>query len=65
MVRRAIDFTEKLFLLLIAGFTVVSMGQEILLLVTEAVAMVLIYEASAILLIAAACWIISRMRDSE
>jgi protein PsiE len=33
MVKRAIDATEKLFLLVIAGFTVVAMAQEIFLLV--------------------------------
>ena len=33
MVKRAIDATEKLFLLVIAAFTVVAMGQEILLLI--------------------------------
>ena len=33
MVKRAIDAAEKIFLLLIAGFTVIAMGQEILLLV--------------------------------
>ncbi|MEK8031282.1 phosphate-starvation-inducible PsiE family protein [Ideonella sp. DXS29W] len=30
MIKSAIDFGEKLFLVLIAGFTVVAMGQEIL-----------------------------------
>jgi len=118
MVRRAINLTEKLFLLLIAGFTVVAMGQEILLFIAnrkvelkdlllmfiyaevlgmltafysrqrnlillplfiaitalsrliilqgkEAHAVVLLYEGGAILLIAAACWIISRMCGLE
>ena len=32
-IKRAIEFTEKLFLVLIAGFTVVAMGQEVMLLV--------------------------------
>ena len=32
-VKQAFDSTEKLFLILIAGFTVVAMGQEILLLI--------------------------------
>jgi protein PsiE len=114
-IRRLIDAAEKLFLALIAGFTVVAMGQEILLLIenrhvalkdlllmfiyAEVLGMlgafysrqrnliilplfisitalsrliilqgkdsdpiVLLYEAIAILLIAAACWVISRMR---
>jgi protein PsiE len=118
MIKRLIDFTEKLFLLLIAVFTVVAMGQEILQLVhspqvelkdlllmfiyaevlgmlaayysrqrnlillplfiamtalsrliilqgKEADAVVLLYEGGAILLIAAACAIISRVRGSD
>lgn len=118
MVKRAIDATEKLFLLLIAAFTVVAMGQEILLLVEnrkvelkdlllmfiyaevlgmlaafysrqrnlillplfiamtalsrliilqgkETDAVVLLYESGAILLIALACGIISRMRSAN
>lgn len=118
MVKRAIDVTEKLFLLLIAVFTVVAMGQEILLLFDnrkvalqdlllmfiyaevlgmlssfysrqrnvillplfiamtalsrliilqgkEADAVALLYESGAILLIALACWIISRMRSAD
>ena len=32
-VRHAIDSTERLFLILIAGFTVIAMGQEIMVLV--------------------------------
>ena len=117
VVKRSIEFTEKLFLLLIAGFTVIAMGQEILLLVEnrkvelkdlllmfiyaevlgmlaafysrqrnlillplfiamtalsrliilqgkEADAVVLLYESGAILLIALACWIISRTRHA-
>jgi protein PsiE len=115
MIRRLIDSTEKLFLVVIAGFTVVAMGQEILLLVQnrkvelkdlllmfiyaevlgmlgafytrqrnlitlplfiamtalgrlivlqgkEADPVVLLYESGAILLIAVACWVVSRMR---
>jgi protein PsiE len=115
MIRRLIDSTEKLFLVVIAGFTVVAMGQEILLLVqnrkvelkdlllmfiyAEVLGMlgafysrqrnlitlplfiamtalgrlivlqgkgadpvVLLYESGAILLIAVACWVVSRMR---
>jgi protein PsiE len=115
MVKRAIDAAEKIFLLLIAAFTVVAMGQEIALLAErgkvelkdlllmfiyaevlgmlaafysrqrhlillplfiamtalsrliilqgkETDAVVLLYEAGAILLIAAACAIISRMQ---
>jgi protein PsiE len=118
MVKHSIDFAEKLFLLLIALFTVVAMAQEILLLVEnrqvalkdlllmfiyaevlgmlaafysrqrnlillplfiamtalsrliilqgkEADAVALLYESGAILLIALACWIISRMRTSD
>lgn len=116
-VKQAFDSTEKLFLILIAGFTVVAMGQEILLLIEhrkvalqdlllmfiyaevlgmlgaaytrqrnlislplfiamtalsrliilqgkEADPVVLLYESGAILLIAAACWIISRMQTA-
>lgn len=118
MIKTAIDFAEKLFLVLIAGFTVVAMGQEILILIEhsrvelkdlllmfiyaevlgmlsafysrqhnlvllplfiattalsrliilqgkEANAAMLIYESGAILLIALACWIISKMRRAE
>ena len=32
-IKRAIEFTEKLFLVIIAAFTVVAMGQEVMLLV--------------------------------
>jgi protein PsiE len=31
--KRAIEFTEKVFLILIAGFTVVAMVQEVMLLI--------------------------------
>jgi len=118
MIKRTIDSTEKLFLILIAGFTVVAMVQEILLLVEnrkvalqdlllmfiyaevlgmlsafyskmrnlitlplfiamtalsrliilqgkETNPMVLLFESGAILLIAVACFVISRMRDPE
>lgn len=118
MIKRAIDSTEKLFLILIAGFTVVAMVQEILLLVEnrkvalqdlllmfiyaevlgmlsafyskmrnlitlplfiamtalsrliilqgkDTNPMVLLFESGAILLIAVACFVISRMRDPE
>ena len=118
MVKRAIDTIEKLFLLLIAAFTVAAMGQEILLLVQnrkvelkdlllmfiyaevlgmlaafygrqrnlillplfiamtalsrliilqgkETDAVVLLYESGAILLIALACGIISRLRSAD
>ena len=114
-IKRLIDSTEKLFLIVIAGFTVVAMLQEILLLVEsrkvelkdllltfiyaevlgmlgafysrqrnlitlplfiamtalgrlivlqgkEADPVVLLYESAAILLIAVACWVVSRMR---
>jgi protein PsiE len=118
MVKRTIDFFEKLFLLLIAAFTVVAMGQEILSLIEnrkvelkdlllmfiyaevlgmlaafysrqrniillplfiamtalsrliilqgkETDAVVLIYESTAILLIALACWIINKTRAPD
>jgi protein PsiE len=118
MVKRTIDVFEKLFLLLIAGFTLVAMGQEILSLVEnrkvelkdlllmfiyaevlgmlaafysrqrnlillplfiamtalsrliilqgkETDAVVLIYESTAILLIAVACWIINHTRAPD
>jgi len=118
MIKRTIDSTEKLFLILIAGFTVVAMVQEILLLVEnrkvalqdlllmfiyaevlgmlsafyskmrnlitlplfiamtalsrliilqgkETNPMVLLFESGAILLIAVACFVISRMREPE
>lgn len=118
MVKRAIDTTEKIFLMLIALFTVVAMVQEIWMLVEnrkvelkdllmmfiyaevlgmlaafysrqrnvillplfiamtalsrliilqgkEADAAALMYESGAILLIALACWIISRMRSGD
>jgi protein PsiE len=118
MIKRAIDSTEKVFLVLIAMFTVVAMGQEIMLLIeSRKVAlqdlllmfiyaevlgmlsafyskmrnlitlplfiamtalsrliilqgkdtnpMVLLFESGAILLIAVACFVISRMRDPE
>lgn len=32
-IKRAIEFTEKVFLVLIAGFTVVAMAQEVMLLI--------------------------------
>jgi protein PsiE len=117
-IKRLIDAVEKLFLALIAGFTVIAMGQEILTLVeTRRVALqdlllmfiyaevlgmlgafyvrqrnlltlplfiamtalsrlivlqgkdsdpiVLLYEAGAILLIALACWITSRLRTED
>lgn len=117
-IKRLIDAAEKLFLVLIAGFTVIAMGQEILLLIenkrvalqdlllmfiyAEVLGMlgafytrqrnlitlplfiamtalsrliilqgkdtdpvVLIYESGAILLIAVACWVISRMRVDD
>ena len=117
-IKGAIDATEKSFLILIAGFTVVAMVQEIMVLVAnrkvelkdllpmfiyaevlgmlgafytrqkiliaiplfiamtalarliilqgkEADPVVLIYESGAILLIAIACWIASRMRHED
>ena len=117
-IKRLIDAVEKLFLALIAGFTVIAMGQEILVLIEnrrvalqdlllmfiyaevlgmlgafyarqrnliilplfiamtalsrliilqgkDSVPMVLLYEAGAILLIAVACWVISRMRSDD
>ena len=117
-IKRAIDSTEKIFLILIAMFTVVAMGQEILLLVEnrkvalqdlllmfiyaevlgmlgafyskmrnlitlplfiamtalsrliilqgkDTNPMVLLFESGAILLIAVACFVISRMRDPD
>jgi protein PsiE len=117
-IKQLIDSTEKVFLVLIAGFTVVAMGQEILLLVEnrkvelkdlllmfiyaevlgmlaafysrqrnlillplfiamtalsrliilqgkDTNAVVLLYESGAILLIALACWIISRMSSID
>ena len=118
MIKRVIDGAEKFFLVLIAGFTVIAMGQEILVLfengkvaledlllmfiLAEVLGMlgafyarqsnvimlplfiamtalsrlivlqsketdpiVLIYESVAILLIAAACWVVSRMRTGD
>jgi protein PsiE len=118
MIKRAIDSTEKIFLVLIAMFTVVAMGQEIMLLIEnrkvalqdlllmfiyaevlgmlsafyskmrnlitlplfiamtalsrliilqgkDTNPMVLLFESGAILLIAVACFVISRMRDPE
>ena len=117
-IKQLIEATEKLFLVLIAGFTVIAMGQEILLLAEnrkvelkdlllmfisaevlgmlaafysrqgnlillplfiamtalsrliilqgkEADATALVYESGAILLIALACWVISRMRRTD
>ena len=117
-IKRAIEFTEKLFLVLIAGFTVVAMGQEVMLLVesrrvelkdlllmfiyAEVLGMlgafyssrripiaiplfiaitalarliilqgkdtdptILLYESGAIVLISAACWIVSRIPQDE
>lgn len=117
-IKRWIDAVEKLFLVVIAGFTVIAMGQEIMLLVenrrvalqdlllmfiyAEVLGMlgafyarqrnllilplfiamtalsrliilqgkdsdpiVLLYESAAILLIAVACWVISRMRTED
>jgi protein PsiE len=117
-IKSIIDSAEKLFLIVIAGFTVVAMSQEILLLVDnrkvelkdlllmfiyaevlgmlgafysrqrnlitlplviamtalsrliilqgkDTNAVVLLYESGAILLIAVACWVISRMRAAE
>lgn len=118
MIKRTIEGAEKFFLVLIAGFTVIAMGQEILSLIDnrrvaledlllmfifaevlgmlaafyskqrnlitlplfiamtalsrlivlqskETDPVVLLYEGSAILLIAVACWVISRMRLSD
>lgn len=118
MIKRVIDGTEKVFLVVIAAFTVIAMGQEILVLFEsgrvaledlllmfifaevlgmlgafyakqsnlitlplfiamtalsrlivlqskETDPIVMVYESSAILLIAAACWVISRMRTGE
>ena len=118
MIKQLIDGTEKFFLVLIAGFTVVAMGQEIvslyehgkvaledlllMFIFAEVLGMlgafytkqsdlitlplfiamtalsrlivlqsketdrvVLIYEGGAILLIAVACWVISKMRTSR
>jgi protein PsiE len=118
MIKRVIDGAEKFFLVLIAVFTVIAMGQEILTLFDKGkvaledlllmfifaevlgmlgafyakqsnlitlplfIAMtalsrlivlqsketdpiVLVYESGAILLIAAACWVISRMRSTD
>lgn len=117
-IKRLIDAVEKIFLALIACFTVIAMGQEIWVLIenrrvalqdlllmfiyAEVLGMlgafyvrqrnliilplfiamtalsrlivlqgkdsdpiVLLYEASAILLIAVACWVTSRMRSEE
>ncbi len=117
-IKQVIDTTERVFLVLIAGFTVVAMGQEILSLIdnrkvelkdlllmfiyAEVLGMlgafytrqrhlitlpliiamtalsrliilqgkdtnpvVLIYESGAILLIALACWVISRARADD
>lgn len=117
-IKRLIDATEKVFLALIACFTVIAMVQEILMLVDnrrvalqdlllmfiyaevlgmlgafytrqrnlitlplfiamtalsrliilqgkEADPIVLLYESGAILLIAVACWVISRMRLAD
>jgi protein PsiE len=118
MIKQLIDGAEKFFLVVIAGFTVIAMGQEMFLLYergkvaledlllmfifaevlgmlgafyakqsnlimlplfiamtalsrlivlqskeTDPVA--LVYESGAILLIAAACWVISRMRTPQ
>ncbi len=118
MIKRTIDSTEKIFLVLIAMFTVVAMGQEIMLLIEnrkvelkdlllmfiyaevlgmlsafyskmrnlitlplfiamtalsrliilqgkDTNPMVLLFESGAILLIAVACFVISRMRETE
>ena len=117
-IKRIIDSTEKLFLILIAGFTVIAMLQEIvqlfetrrvelkdlllMFIYAEVLGMlgafyssqripitiplfigmtalsrliilqgkdtnpvVLIYESGAILLIAIACWIVSRLRPAD
>ena len=117
-IKGAIDATEKVFLILIAGFTIVAMVQEIMTLIAnrkvelkdlllmfiyaevlgmlgafyarqkiliviplfiamtalarliilqgkEADTVVLIFESGAILLIAIACWIVSRMRHDD
>ena len=118
MIKRVIDGTEKVFLVVIAAFTVIAMGQEILVLIErgrvaledlllmfifaevlgmlgafyarqgnlitlplfiamtalsrlivlqskETDPIVLVYESGAILLLAAACWVVSRMRASD
>jgi protein PsiE len=118
LIKRVIDGAEKFFLVLIAGFTVIAMGQEILVLFEngkvaledlllmfifaevlgmlgafyarqsnlimlplyiamtalsrlivlqskETDLVVLLYESGAILLIAVACWVISRMRTTD
>jgi len=117
-IKSLIDAAEKVFLVLTAGFTVIAIGQEILLLFEnkrvalqdlllmfiyaevlgmlgafyarqrnliilplfiamtalsrliilqgkDSVPIVLLYESAAILLIAVACWVISRMRTDD
>lgn len=117
-IKRAIEFIEKIFLVLIACFTVVAMGQEVMMLVenrkvelkdlllmfiyAEVLGMlgafyssrripiaiplfiavtalarliilqgkdtdptILLYESGAILLICAACWIVTRIPQDE
>ena len=117
-IKQIIDGTERIFLVVIAAFTVVAIGQEILLLIdsrkvalqdlllmfiyAEVLGMlaafysrqrnlitlplfiamtalsrliilqgkgadpvILLYESGAILLIAVACWIVSRMRSED
>lgn len=117
-VKKVIEFTEKVFLVLIAGFTVMAMVQEVMILVQhgkvelkdlllmfiyaevlgmlgafysshripitiplfiamtalsrliilqgkEADPTVMIYESSAILLIAVACWVVSRIQYKD
>jgi protein PsiE len=118
LVKHTIDATEKLFLVLIAGFTVVAMGQEVWVIASHGkvelkdlllmfiyaevlgmlgafytshripitiplfIAMtalsrliilqgkdadpsILLYESGAIVLIALACWVVSRIRTKE
>ena len=118
MIKRVIDGTEKFFLVVIAVFTVIAMGQEMFLLYErgkvaledlllmfifaevlgmlgafyarqgnlitlplfiamtalsrlivlqskETDLVVLLYESGAILLIALACWVVSRMRTTQ
>lgn len=68
-IKSLIDRTEKVFLALIALFTVVAMGQEALPLIIlqgkETDPVVLIHESGAVLLISAAAWVITRMRRDD
>ena len=63
--KRAIEMTEKAFLVLIAVFTVVAMVRLIILQGKDTDPSVLLYESGAILLICLAGWVVTRIPQDD